>query len=56
MIPERKTRTIHIRDLPVGGQAPIAVQSMAATRTRDVDATLGQVRILEAAQSYLEKA
>ena len=48
MIPARKTRTIRIRDLAVGGDAPIAVQSMAATRTRDVEATLRQVRILEA--------
>lgn len=53
MIPERKTRTIHVRDLPVGGAAPIAVQSMAATRTRDVEATLRQVRILEAAGADL---
>ncbi|MBK7878577.1 MAG: (E)-4-hydroxy-3-methylbut-2-enyl-diphosphate synthase [Planctomycetes bacterium] len=49
MIPPRKTRTIHLRDLPIGGSAPIAVQSMAATRTRDVEATLRQVRLLEAA-------
>ncbi|MBI5363006.1 MAG: (E)-4-hydroxy-3-methylbut-2-enyl-diphosphate synthase [Planctomycetes bacterium] len=49
MIPPRKTRTIRIRDLAVGGSAPIAVQSMAATRTRDEVATLKQVRLLEAA-------
>jgi len=53
MIPERKTRTIHIRDLAIGGEAPIAVQSMAATRTRDVEATLRQVRILENAGADL---
>jgi len=53
VIPPRKTRTIHIRDLPVGGGAPIAVQSMAATRTRDIPATLRQVRILEAAGADL---
>jgi (E)-4-hydroxy-3-methylbut-2-enyl-diphosphate synthase len=53
VIPPRKTRTIHIRDLPVGGDAPIAVQSMAATRTRDIPATLRQVRILEAAGADL---
>ena len=49
MIPPRKTRTIRIRDLEVGGAAPIAVQSMAATRTRDLEATAQQIRILEAA-------
>ncbi|MCE9593712.1 MAG: (E)-4-hydroxy-3-methylbut-2-enyl-diphosphate synthase [Planctomycetes bacterium] len=53
MIPKRKTRTIHIRDLAVGGDAPIAVQSMAATRTRDIPATLRQVRILEEAGADL---
>ena len=53
MIPERKTRKIHVRHLAIGGDAPIAVQSMAATRTRDVEATLRQVRILEAAGADL---
>jgi len=53
MLPARRTRTIRIRDLEVGGGAPIAVQSMAATRTSDVPATLRQVRILEAAGADL---
>jgi (E)-4-hydroxy-3-methylbut-2-enyl-diphosphate synthase len=53
MIPPRKTRTIKIRDLAVGGSAPIAVQSMAATRTRDLEATARQIRILEAAGADL---
>ena len=53
MIPARKTRKIHVRGLPIGGDAPIAVQSMAATRTRDLDATLRQVEILEAAGADL---
>jgi (E)-4-hydroxy-3-methylbut-2-enyl-diphosphate synthase len=53
VIPNRKSRTIHIRDLPLGGDAPIAVQSMAATRTSDIPATLRQVRILEAAGADL---
>ena len=47
MIPPRKTRTIHVRDLAIGGAAPIAVQSMAATRTQDVEATTRQVHLLE---------
>ena len=46
MIPPRKTRTIRIRDLEVGGAAPIAVQSMAATRTQDVDATVEQAEAI----------
>jgi (E)-4-hydroxy-3-methylbut-2-enyl-diphosphate synthase len=53
MIPRRKTRTIRVRDLPVGGEAPIAVQSMAATSTRDLEATGRQIRILEAAGADL---
>ena len=53
MIPPRKTRTIDVRGLPIGGSAPIAVQSMAATRTQDIPATLRQVRILEAAGADL---
>jgi (E)-4-hydroxy-3-methylbut-2-enyl-diphosphate synthase len=53
VIPPRKTRTIRTRDLAIGGEAPIAVQSMAATRTRDVEATLRQVAILEAAGADL---
>jgi 4-hydroxy-3-methylbut-2-en-1-yl diphosphate synthase IspG/GcpE len=46
MLPPRKC-TIHVRHLALGGAAPIAVQSMAATRTQDVGATLRQVKLLE---------
>ena len=53
MIPPRKTRSVRIRDLLVGAGAPIAVQSMAATRTQDLAATLNQVRILEEAGADL---
>ncbi len=53
MIPPRKTRTIHVRALGIGGDAPIAVQSMAATRTQDVEATVRQVQLLERAGADL---
>jgi (E)-4-hydroxy-3-methylbut-2-enyl-diphosphate synthase len=53
MIPPRKSRQITIRDLSIGGDAPIAVQSMAATPTRDIEATLEQVRLLEAARAAI---
>jgi (E)-4-hydroxy-3-methylbut-2-enyl-diphosphate synthase len=53
MIPPRKSRTIHVKHLAIGGAAPIAVQSMAATQTRDIAATLRQVRILEDAGADL---
>jgi (E)-4-hydroxy-3-methylbut-2-enyl-diphosphate synthase len=49
MIPPRKTRTIHVRDLPIGGSAPIAVQSMAATQTRNLEATARQLRLIHEA-------
>ena len=40
------TRTVHIAGLPLGGGAPILVQSMTNTDTRDVPATLAQIRAL----------
>jgi (E)-4-hydroxy-3-methylbut-2-enyl-diphosphate synthase len=46
---KRKTRTITIGSISIGGDQPIAVQSMAATRTQDIDATIRQVQLLEAA-------
>ncbi|MFQ5717428.1 MAG: (E)-4-hydroxy-3-methylbut-2-enyl-diphosphate synthase [Nitrospinales bacterium] len=45
----RKTRKINIGSLTIGGDSPIAVQSMAATRTQDLQATGSQIRILEEA-------
>lgn len=45
----RKTRCILVGNVPVGGNAPIAVQSMCNTDTRDVDATLSQIERLTAA-------
>ena len=37
----------------IGGGAPVVVQSMAATRTRDVDATIDQVRMIHEAGAGL---
>jgi len=42
----KKTRQIHIGDIPIGGNAPIAVQSMTNTDTRDVSATVHQIEQL----------
>ena len=36
-----------VGDVPVGGDAPIAVQSMTNTETCDVEATVAQIRRLE---------
>lgn len=49
----RQTREIQIGRHRLGGANPIAVQSMAATRTQDIPATLKQVRLLEAAGADL---
>ncbi len=47
---ERKpTRPVPVGSVAIGGGAPIAVQSMTATHTRDVDATVEQVNQLHAA-------
>ena len=45
----RTTRQIRIGNIAIGGSSPIAVQSMAATRTQDIAATIRQVELLEAA-------
>lgn len=47
MINRRKTRQIHVGNVPVGGDAPIAVQSMTNTDTRDVKKTVEQIKQLE---------
>lgn len=39
----RKTRAIRVGSIFLGGQNPISVQSMCATKTQDVDATLRQI-------------
>ena len=49
MVATRKqTRQISIGGVKIGGGAPIAVQSMTNTFTHDVDATVAQIRRLEA--------
>lgn len=45
----RQTREIRIGNIRIGGSNPIAVQSMTATRTQDIPATIRQVELLEAA-------
>jgi (E)-4-hydroxy-3-methylbut-2-enyl-diphosphate synthase len=49
MIQRRVSRQIRIGSVPVGGAAPISVQSMTNTPTEDVAATVAQIRRLEAA-------
>jgi (E)-4-hydroxy-3-methylbut-2-enyl-diphosphate synthase len=49
VIERRHTRRLMIGAVPVGGDAPITVQSMTITKTADVDGTLAQVYALRGA-------
>ncbi|MFL6240868.1 MAG: flavodoxin-dependent (E)-4-hydroxy-3-methylbut-2-enyl-diphosphate synthase [Actinomycetes bacterium] len=44
----RTSRQIMVGDVPVGGDAPVSVQSMTTTQTHEVDATLQQIAELTA--------
>ena len=46
MIQRRKTRQIQVGGVKIGGDAPVAVQSMTNTKTQDAAATLAQIRKL----------
>jgi (E)-4-hydroxy-3-methylbut-2-enyl-diphosphate synthase len=48
-IQRRHCRQIHVGAVPVGGDAPITVQSMTNTLTHDVKATVEQIQALERA-------
>jgi (E)-4-hydroxy-3-methylbut-2-enyl-diphosphate synthase len=43
----RKTRQIHVGNVAIGGDAPISVQSMTTTYTRDVESTVAQIQRLQ---------
>lgn len=45
-IKRRKSRQIMVGNVPVGGDAPISVQSMTNTETCDVDATVAQIQAI----------
>ena len=49
MIKRRRTKIIKIGCQKIGGDFPILVQSMTNTKTRDINATLGQIKKLEKA-------
>ncbi len=48
LTPRSKTRPVRVGKVEIGGGAPLSVQSMTITDTRDVDATLAQVYQLAA--------
>ncbi|GAG98788.1 unnamed protein product, partial [marine sediment metagenome] len=47
MNPRRASKPIQIGNVTVGGSAPIVVQSMTKTDTRDVMSTIAQIKELE---------
>ena len=47
--PRRKTRQVFVGNVAIGGDAPIAVQSMTNTLTTDIDATVAQIQRLQKA-------
>lgn len=47
-VKRRKSRQIMVGNVPVGGDAPISVQSMTNTKTDNVAATVAQIQALEA--------
>ena len=52
-IERRKSRKIMVGNIPVGGDAPIAVQTMTNTLTSDAKATIDQIRRCEEAGADL---
>ncbi len=48
-IKRRKSKVIKIGDCLIGGKNPIAIQSMAKTKTSDVESAISQIKQLEAA-------
>ncbi len=48
MIRRRKTRVVNVGGVPIGGDNPVSVQTMTKTHTEDIDATVKQIKDLEA--------
>ncbi|MGH8453001.1 MAG: flavodoxin-dependent (E)-4-hydroxy-3-methylbut-2-enyl-diphosphate synthase, partial [Nevskiales bacterium] len=44
IVQRRRSRQIRVGRVPIGGDAPIAVQTMTSTDTEDVAATVAQIR------------
>lgn len=46
VIPRKTTRQVLVGGIPIGGGAPVSIQSMTSTYTYDIDATVAQIRRL----------
>jgi (E)-4-hydroxy-3-methylbut-2-enyl-diphosphate synthase len=47
--PRRKTKLIKVRNVEIGGDSPISIQSMCTSDTRNIEETLAQIRALAVA-------
>ena len=56
MYTREKTKQIRVGKLPLGGGAPIWIQSMTNTKTKDVEATIRQIHALEEAGCEIIRA
>ena len=45
----RKTKKIYVKDITIGGDSPIVIQSMTNTKTSDAKETIAQIKALEKA-------
>lgn len=52
-LPRNPTRAVRIGSVTIGDRNPIAIQSMAATKTADIDSTLAQVNALHQAGAQI---
>jgi (E)-4-hydroxy-3-methylbut-2-enyl-diphosphate synthase len=46
-IERKRTKSIKVADLTIGGGSPVVVQEMTTTSTADIDKTVEQIRELE---------
>ena len=53
LYPRRQTREVKVGSVIIGGNNPIVIQSMTATKTQDIEATAAQVNQLEKAGAGL---
>lgn len=49
----KNTKTIYVKDIPIGGGHPVVIQTMTTTKTKDIEATVRQVNALATAGSQI---
>ena len=52
-IPRRKTRKVKVGNIFIGGDAPVAIQTMAKTKTDNIQATIDQIHAIQQAGADL---